>query len=155
MTKIWALIANSGFAQVYEIKAGGKDIKEIFNIENPDGRLKNGEITSDRPGRAFDSMTGGKTRHAYETKYDPHTHEQHIFAHKLNEILKKGKEEKAYDELVIIAPPQFLGELKQVLSDNVKKAVTKEINKDLPPPIHEKERHEQLCKYLDLWNCKP
>ena len=157
MTTIWALISNSGFAQIYEIKAGGKDIKEVYNIENPDGRLKNGQILTDKPGRGFDSMgksIGKGSAHAYETMWDPHTHEQHIFAHKLNEILKKGKEDRAYDELVLIAPPQFLGELKQVLSDNVRKAVTKEIHKDLPPPIHPKERHEQLSKYLDLWNYK-
>jgi len=149
-TVTWALVANSGFAQIYEIKGHGKEIKEILQIDNPDGRMKSGEILSDRPGRSFDSMGG--SRHALGTEVDPHVHEQKIFAHKLVEILKKGIEGNSFQQLALIAPPQFLGELKLVLSENLKKIITKEINKDLPIYQNGKKRIEAICEYLDLWN---
>ena len=150
MGRMWALVANSSFAKIFEIQGHGKYIKEIHHFDYPEGRMKSGEILNDRPGRAFDRM--GEGRHALGTEVDVHTHEQQIFAHKLAHVLYEGKVNRLYDELALVAPPQFLGELKQALESQVAKLVSKEIPKDLASHFSEKELIDHLVKYLDLWN---
>ena len=150
MATLWILSANSGGAKIFEVKGHGKHIAEIYNIENPDGRKKSGEILSDRPGRAFDRVGGG--RHAFSQQNDVHEQAIQVFAHKLEHILKQGHDTKLFDELAILAPPHFLGELKQVLSTEIRKKVVKEVPKDMSERLSEAELIEQLCKYFDLWN---
>jgi len=150
MSVIWALVANSSYAQIYEIKGHGKEINEIRLYDNPDGRKKNGDFNTDKPGRTFDSLGGG--RHAYSTHNDPHTQEVLTFALKLTKDLEKAKNEKLFDELAFIAPSHFIGALHESLQDNVKKSVIKEVHKDLPQTVKGKERLALLADYLDLWN---
>lgn len=150
MTVIWAVVANSSFAQVYQIKGHGKEIQEIHLFDNPDGRLRNGDFDSDKPGRAFDSLGGG--RHAYEKQVDPHMHELKEFASKLSSFITKARNEKQFDELALVAPAQFIGVLRDSLSTHVQEMITKEVHKDLPLSITGKARLDQLSEYLDLWN---
>jgi protein required for attachment to host cells len=150
MGTMWVIMANNSFAKIFEVRGYGKHIKEIQHIDNPVGRMKPREILQDRPGRAFDRV--GAARHALGTEIDVKSHEQKIFASKLAETLKEGRANHSFNELVLIAPPQFLGELKLALDDQVKKSISKEIDKDLPIHLSEKERIESLCRYLDLWN---
>ena len=150
MKTLWIVVANRGFAKIYESKGHGHDIKEIYSVDNPDGRKKSGEILADKPGRAFDSLGGG--RHALSTEVSVTAHEQQVFAKKLVGVLEEGNGAKAFDELAIVAPPHFLGALKLHLNQAIAKKVIKEVGKDLPEYISDHERIEQICKYLDLWN---
>lgn len=150
MKTLWIVVANRGFAKIYESKGHGHEIKEIYNVDNPDGKKKSGDLMADRPGRSFDSK--GVGRHALSTEVSPTAHEQQVFAKKIVNVLQEANGAKAFDELAIVAPPHFLGALKLHLPDAIVKKVTKEIGKDLPEYINEHERIEQLCKYLDLWN---
>lgn len=150
MDTMWILTANSSFAKIFEVKGQGRKVKEILHLDFPNGRKKSGEILSDRPGRAFDRL--GSTRHALGTEVDVHEHQHKIFAHQLATILHEAYDKNSYKELALVAPPQFLGELKHAVSDAVRKSITKEIGKDLPEYLSEKERIDHLCKYLNLWN---
>lgn len=150
MSTQWVVVANRSFAKIYEVKGLGREIKEIHYLENPDGRKKGSEIVSDRPGRAFDRMGGG--RHALQTKVDIHEHEQQVFAHKIGAVLKAGLDKQEFDKLSIIAPSHFLGDVKQVLPNPVLKTIFKEVSKDLPEELNEQDRISLISKYLDLWN---
>lgn len=150
MGTMWALVANSSYAEIFEIKGHGREIKMIHEIDFPDGRKRDNEINSDRPGRTYSSV--GYGRSSLGTVVDPHGHEQRVFAHQLMEILVKGRDDRAYEELALIAPPHFLGILKIVFPDGVKKCITKEIGKDLPCSLNGQDKISHICKYLDLWN---
>lgn len=152
MGTLWALVANSSWAQIYEIKGHGKHIKMIRQIDNPDGRKKSGEIYSDRPGRAFDRV--GIGRHAMSSETDFRLKEQEVFARKLAIILEKGREENAFDQFALVAPPQFLGQLNLVIGTDhpLKKFLTNSIEKDLTDSFKQEDIINHLCKYLDLWN---
>lgn len=151
--KLWVVIANSSSAEIYAVEHNGRDMHKVQHLEFPKGREKSGEILSDRPGRGFEGskqMKGAFGRHAYSSETDIRTQEQQIFAHKLEEILRKAKDENVYEHLAIIAPPQFLGVLRGTLSDGVRKLIIKEINKDIPASQTDQERIESICRYLDL-----
>lgn len=146
-SKIWAILANCSFVEIYE-REPGKEIKKILHEDCPEGRERSGEILSDRPGRTFDSV--GHGRHAVGTEVDVHLHELKIFAHRIAEIAHKGYSDLAYEKLVIIAPPQLLGELRRVLSDPVKKAIFKEIKKDLHERLTDAEKLDHLYRLLEI-----
>lgn len=150
MSTMWIVTANSCFAKIFEVKGHGHQIKEIQHLDFPKGRQKGTEINSDRPGRAFDSM--GMSRHSHSTEVSLHEHENKVFAHQIAEVLRLAHDNKAFEQLAIVAPPHFLGELKQHINNGVKKTIIKEVGKDLPEHLSEKERIDHLSQYLDLWN---
>lgn len=150
---LWVLVANSSLAEIFSVN--GKEIKLVQRLENPSGRQKSGEILTDRPGRSFEGRGRGGagsqgSRHALGTEIDVHLHEMQIFAHKLADILRKEKSLNSFDKLDIIAPPQFLGELRAILSDPIKKCISKEINKEIPATLSEHEKMDSIRKFLDL-----
>jgi protein required for attachment to host cells len=143
----WILVANSSYAEIYSLK--GRELHRIEQIDFPEGRLKGSEIYSDRPGRGFES-TGSGTRHALTSQIDAHGHEQQVFAHKLADYLRKAKAEKSFEKLIIISPPEFLGELRRTLNDDVKKVIEKEFKKEISSGLSQFERQEHIYKLLDI-----
>ncbi len=148
MRKLWILVANSSFAQVYEVQGPAKNIQQVHFLDNPDGRKKGSEVYSDRPTRKFQSF--GMSRHAVVNDVDYHTHVTEVFAHKISDLLKRGDDDHSFNELAIIAPTEFLGILHGKLPTHLKKVISKEIKKDLPQNLNEHERVQTIIKYLDL-----
>ncbi|HZG09211.1 MAG TPA: host attachment family protein [Allosphingosinicella sp.] len=102
--------------------------------ENP----ADADQSRDRPGRTFDS--GGPGRSAYE-ETDFHQLEEDRFAHETAEMLKKRALRNDFDQLIIVAPPRTLGELRKHYHKEVEKRLAGEIAKDLTGhPVAEIER---------------
>ena len=97
------------------------------------------EQGSDRPGRVHDST--GEARHSIEARVDRHRAEKTRFAHQLAEQLKEDLARGAYERLILVAPPQFLGDLRKALDEHVGATVSAEIDKDLAGvPLQEVEQ---------------
>ena len=88
------------------------------------------DLKSDKPGRTFSSAVAG-VRHAIEPKHDYHRLEKRKFAHMVAEALDHAHAEHAFDQLLLVAPRRSLGELRIVLSDQVKASIKEIIAKDL------------------------
>jgi protein required for attachment to host cells len=117
----WILLAQRGGACLLERNGDGEAPRVIERIEHPEGRQKDGELVTDRPGRAFDS--GGPGRSRYETEETPHDHVAAVFARELAERIERGRIDGRYDELVLAAEPRFLGKLRAALSPAASKLV--------------------------------
>lgn len=152
MTTFWILVANSSFAKIYEVTGMGNKINLLEYVDFINGRKRDQDINSDKPGRAFDSV--GMGRHAVGTAVDAHTHEMQVFTHQLVTLLNNGKLEKKYDQLGLIAPSHLIGELRRHLHEQVRKCVFREVSKDLPESLTEPETQDQMCKMMDFWNHK-
>lgn len=152
--KLWVVVANSSYAEIFATEHNGRDFHKVQQIDFPEGRKKSGSMLSDRPGRGFEgakNSPGAKFgRHAYSSEVDIHMHEQQVFAHKIADVLRKGRADNAFERLALIAPPQFLGELRIALTDAVRKVLFKEINKDIPSSHNERERIEEICRLLEM-----
>ncbi|MBA3957508.1 MAG: host attachment protein [Parachlamydiaceae bacterium] len=145
--RFWILVANSSFAELYSVN-NHNEMERLQSFDFPEGRLKSGEVNSDRPGRSHASV--GTKRHAYETKINVHTHEQQKFAGQLAHVLIAGNEQGLFERLALVCPPEFLGELRLLLPENLKRNIYKELPKDLPGHLTELARIEQLYKMLDI-----
>lgn len=115
-----------------------QQLVEIESLANPAGRAQDRELQSDgeprfnghggvgKPGTA---RTGGtasdrETQGAVE-------HSVKVFARELGRYLDKARLEHRYDQLVLVAPPKFLGALRKELGKEVEKLVAEELPKDL------------------------
>lgn len=140
--KTWIVVAEASCAKFFETDNNGVDLRMVREFRHPDSRKKTGELTSDKPGRAFDSI--GRGRHA-EERGDAHVHEQQVFAHELAVFLDKARSDKRFENLIIVAGPHFLGELRQIISASLKKCVTKEVGKDLAGWVGKKDLKERIA----------
>ena len=101
--------------------------------------LSDTELSTSRPGRTFDA-SGGAGRSAYE-ETDFHQLEEDRFAHETAEMLKKRALRNDFEQLIIVAPPRTLGELRKHYHKEVEKRLTGEVAKDLTGhPVAEIEK---------------
>ena len=105
--------------------------------EQPD--LPNRELKRDGAGRTFDA-SGGAGRSAY-AETDFHQLEEDRFAHETADLLKKRALRNDFDQLIIVAPPRTLGELRKHYHKEVEKRLAGEVAKDLTGhPVSEIEK---------------
>lgn len=97
---------------------------DVLRHENPPTR----EQGADRPGRLQDR--GVQQRSAVQ-ETDWHQLEKDRFADWVAEILYKAAQGKAFERLIVVAPPKTLGELRRVFHSEVEKRVVGTLDKDL------------------------
>lgn len=133
---IWLIIANSVKAEIYSIENQSPTLVTV--LENPDGRLKSHELTSDKPGSYG---TSHATRGQFSFSHDPHKEEHLQFAKKIAEFLEHTKNENKYEEFILCAEAGFQGLIKEALSEHVQYSLLRTISKDyIPLPASEKEK---------------
>jgi protein required for attachment to host cells len=87
------------------------------------------ELGTDKPGRTFESADG--SRHSLEQRVDWHRAEKHQFARKMAGFLERAACRRAFERLVLVAPPQALGDLRAALGRRARERLSGEPNKDL------------------------
>jgi protein required for attachment to host cells len=87
------------------------------------------DLSADRPGRSFDSH--GQGRHAMEPETDAKRHEAEVFAKQVADRIERARIEDEFDELVLIAAPEFLGLLRKSLSTTTDGLVAKAVDKSV------------------------
>jgi protein required for attachment to host cells len=125
----WILVAHRAGAVLYASHGAGLPLKSVAEIENPDGRLKAGDVESDRPGRAFDRVGGG--RHSMSLEDSVPDQLTRAFAQQLVERLERGRLEHAFDGFALVAPPKLLGHLRAELPDALSALLVAALPKDL------------------------
>jgi len=138
----WILVADEFRARLFEAQAKDGKLEEIDDITYPEGRMQDGEMTRDRLPRVHESVGGA--RHAIE----PHTSirdKVHLkFARELAERLEHGRVNHAYEELVLVAGPRFLGLLRSTIGHEVSKLLVKSIGKDIT-----RSKPEEIRRVVD------
>ena len=137
---IWVLVADATRARLFQVEQPQQTLTPTLGQELIGSNLPSREIASDRPGRTFDR--GGQGRHAMEPSTDPARHAQEEFARDIVRLLDEKRESRSFERLVVVAPPQFLGDLRSLMSQQLQAAISAEIAKDLSKlPPHELQDH--------------
>ena len=136
----YVLIADGARARLFVVEEGTADLKPALGQEFIGTNLPSREIASDRPGRSFDSAGSG--RHAMEPPTDPHRHAERVFAQEVAAVLENARRKNEFQDLVVVAPPKALGDLRREFSDALRDRVTAELHKDLTKvPVHDLASH--------------
>jgi protein required for attachment to host cells len=125
----WILVADEARARLLEAQGADGAVVEHLSFIHEEGRQHPRDVIADRLPRAQESVGGA--RHAIEPQTDLETVEAGRFAHELAAVLETGRVGRAYERLVLVAPPRFLGTLRAVLSDEVHKHVVGSLPKDV------------------------
>jgi protein required for attachment to host cells len=124
----WIVVANQELMRIYAREAKHGDLSELRRLEHPAGQRAGRELTTDRPGRTFDSA--GQGRHAMEPPTDPKENEATRFAKIIANEIEDGRKHDRFSGLVLVAGPAFLGRLRQELSNATIKLVEREVDKN-------------------------
>lgn len=138
--RTWILIADGARAHVVASAAPGADLKLVPGSEIRHELQPTREIGTDRPGRSQESV--GKARHAIAPRVDWHQQQKERFARAIARKLDADAARGRFEKLVLVAPPQTLGEIRAALKSSTAKRIAGEINKDLTHvPIPELAPH--------------
>lgn len=100
---------------------------ELVQAEEQDNPADRDQ-SSDAPGRTFNSAS--TRRHAYE-ETDFHQLEEDRFAADAAEHLRRYALDGSFDELIVIAPPRTLGQIRKHYHKEVSARLIGEVDKDL------------------------
>jgi protein required for attachment to host cells len=113
---------------------------------------KDSDQGTDQPGRTFSGAQGGDPRSgglgatvgagrsAY-SETDFHQLQEDRFAHEAADMLKKKALANEFEQLIVVAPPKTLGELRKHYHKEVEQRIAGEIAKDLTNmPVEEIEK---------------
>jgi protein required for attachment to host cells len=129
MAYTWVVVADSTRARIFSTESASSGLTEVETMTHPEGRMHDRDITTDLPGRSFDSK--GNARHAMEPPTDP-KHELAIeFARSIARRLDAGRVKRDFEQLAIVATPSFLGLLREQINHTCRKLVAFELNKNL------------------------
>lgn len=126
--EIWVVVADGARGRFFRLSED-RDLVSAYAHELVGETLARRDIVSDRPGRTFDR--GGDGRHAMEPHSDPKRHAKTVLAREIGRLLEEERKKRSFDQLVIVAPPQFLGDLRGEMSKSLQALIATEVNKDL------------------------
>ena len=111
-------------------------LRTVGSFDSASAHLRSRDIGSDRPGRTFES--GASARHAVGPRHDPHAMEKEKFVRLVGEQINAASGRDEFDELLLVAPPRALGELREALDPATATKLVGALEKDLvKTPDHE------------------
>lgn len=124
----WVLTSNTNTCRIYTYSKKANELAVVKEIQHPENKLRDMELTSDKPGHY---KTSGTARGAFEQRSDPK--EIHIadFAREIVEELDRGRNAHAFGRLIVVAEPHMNGLIGQHMNKNLSDLVTQNIKKDV------------------------
>jgi protein required for attachment to host cells len=155
----WILVCDASRAQLFRESDPGGEYELIEKFDHPDSRARGRDLMADTTGRkpvgpSVGASHGGRSvslgfgRPGVEPDTDPKEVEAEKFARELGAVLDKGLASRTYEALVLVAPPKFLGLLKQTISREVTKHLEGSVPKDLAQ-LPAKEVQERVRQDLE------
>lgn len=140
MSALTVVVADSSRARLFGIDKPRLPMVEQDSLLNPDARMSEHELRDDEPGATFESHGHGQRSTDSASMKDNHTAQfAHMVAGHLMLMRSKGKLSK----LALVAPPKFLGLLRDEFDAPSRQCVIAEVDKNLV-----REKPEAIRKHL-------
>ena len=104
-------------------------VTEMESLVHAEGRLHEGDLVTDRGADVKESMGPG-SRSSYPEGIAS-KHEAKVFAKQIADRLYQARVENRMEKLILVAPPKFLGLLRDELDNPTQKLVIHSLSKDL------------------------
>ncbi len=142
----WILVANATSALFWKSRGTGQDLELERRLEHPEGRLKNGEVTTDAGGRNA-TPAGQGSRPATQWGTAPREAGAEKFAREIAHELSSGLSAKKFDRLLLAAPPDFMGKIRESLDNRLQEKVAATVVRDYTL-LPARELREKLAEVL-------
>lgn len=144
MSNTWIVVADACRARIFSADKPAGPLQEIETLSNPQARLHEGDLVSDKGGR--DNDRNGSS-HGLGNANSAKEETANRFAGEVCARLEDGRQRKAFSKLYVIGGPRFLGMLRKHQSAALRSLISDEIAKDLTTQTRERIRL-QLPEYL-------
>ncbi|MEK7705942.1 MAG: host attachment protein [Myxococcota bacterium] len=145
----WVLVADGARARILARRGRRHTLRAVFDHDfTGPSRVPTRELVSDRAGRESNPARGGV--HGMEPATDPHRYEKTRFARRIAHVLDEAASNHAFDRLILIAPPQCMGDLRSALGKETQRLVCGALCKDLTQlSVHELATHLEPVLAVD------
>jgi len=120
--------ANSSACRFYHYNKHRSELTLLKEIQHPENKLKNSELTSDK-------ISHYQANHSGQNAYSPHMDARETkinhFTREIAQVLDHERKQHTFKKLILIAPPHLHGLLFQHLNKHVIELITNNIQKDL------------------------
>jgi len=125
----WVLVADASRANIYSRHKRYSQLEAVQSLTEGQARAKEQDLVADEPGRTFDRA--GQGRHAMEPTHTEKEHLRTRFVHRITDLLESARQSGQYKQLIIVAAPAMLGELRGQLDAATLACVVAEFNKEM------------------------
>lgn len=126
--KTWLVTFDSVVCKIYDYTKPIQDhIPLIYEVYEPENKLRDIDLTSDRSGRY---QFKGYAMGTYSQESDPKKRNQEKFAAEINKILQQGYNSHQFEKLIIVAAPHMMGLLSKKMDKKVKKCIEHKVEKN-------------------------
>jgi len=139
----WVVVANSAQAKIFRLVVFPK-IEFLTSLQHPESRLHDIDLVSTKPGSTNDR--GGTHRSSYQAPSDPKQLEMEKFAKDVTSYLSSACRKKEFSRLYVLAPPTFLGLLRQHMDQKTRDSIVAENAKDMTD--HKQDAIERLISEI-------
>ena len=129
MDAIWVVVANQAGARIYNADRRGQISALLDEFLHDAGKAHAQDLVSDSPGRVHDRR--GPGRHSMESDVGMQQDGIRRFAGQIVEHVTAAAGHDAFSNLVIVAAPAFLGEIRKHVPAHLADRITLEIPKDM------------------------
>ena len=129
MEATWVVVADSSAARIFNAPSPTGALQEIASYAHTEGRMHERDMRTDEPGVTRNGF--GYAKHGIEPKVKPKEQEAIAFARLLAGLVERARATSEIGRIILVAPPEFLGHLRNVLDDDARKIVDGEYNLNL------------------------
>lgn len=133
---VWIVVASKARARIFS-KGNIKSmpLNEIHALVDPESRLHQRDVMSDRPGRTYNRLGNG--RHALQQRYSLKQESGKRFAARISSFLEQARREHQFQQLVLLASPEFTALLRRHMGPELEHCIQREIHKNVSTlPAH-------------------
>jgi len=155
--RVRIVVADRSEARFYDAVAPRALLQPAGGLCDPQARLHDRDLESDRPGRLFSSARGADgrgaiARHGAGGERTAHKEGAQRFAKLIGKELDAQRALGSFDRIVLMAGPSFLGALRTALSKSVRHEVVAEVNLDLVHQSESRIREELPPEVFSSWD---
>jgi protein required for attachment to host cells len=145
MKLTWLVVADNSKARIFTLDSRMGPIEEVESIVHTEARMHEQQMTSDLPGRS--NGKGGAGGHAYQDEVSPKDQQNINFAKQIANELDMARKDGKFKQVMLVAAPGFLGNLRNQLTAQTQKMTCFELAKNMSH-LSAKEIRELLPERL-------
>jgi len=135
MEQTCVVVANASRARFFFLQGDSGELQEGSNLVGPAVRLRAAQTEADRlgptsAGKSMHNTGGAAPNQAYQPPQTPQEHETELFARSIVDHLQERLQKGDFDQLALVASPEFLGVVRGLLSPQLQSVLRWSINKD-------------------------
>lgn len=125
---LWIVVADAGSCRIFQTDEGMSDWTVLQTVSNERIHLAAADLVSGARGATQSRPHGVQS--AYDRHTDPHETERIRFAREIAASLSASRARGEWEQVVLVAPPKFLGDLRMHLSEQAIKRVMATVHHD-------------------------